>query len=148
MPQQGQIRYFNHAFALSSVSTLYQILDAASLSFITLATRDQRAVVELSRDKELILFLTASLEIPREEDVLVEPKLQDEQIWARKLGLARVDRTAVSTSPMLDRLYSSNNVSLPYCGLLSTKGVRYFNIRYHRVHWRPKVWLLYLEWHL
>lgn len=73
-----------------------RILDASLIAFVAIATRDQRQTTELAKNKDFISFLNASLEVTPEEDVLVAPETKEEPLWARRLGLSRVDKTSLT----------------------------------------------------
>jgi hypothetical protein len=58
--------------------------------------KDPRHATELSRTPDLLPFLSLSIGVIPDEDVLVAPPADQESSWARRLGLSRVDRTSVS----------------------------------------------------
>jgi len=58
--------------------------------------KDPRHATELCKTSDFFPFLSLSIGITPDEDVLVAPPVDQESLWARRLGLSRADRTSVS----------------------------------------------------
>ncbi|KAG8783058.1 hypothetical protein FRC15_005865 [Serendipita sp. 397] len=73
-----------------------RILDASLIAFVAIATKESHQTHDLLKSKDLITFLGTTVELKGDEDVLVTPPSSQEQIWARRHGLSKVDRTSLA----------------------------------------------------
>ncbi|KAG8805813.1 hypothetical protein FRC17_005319 [Serendipita sp. 399] len=74
----------------------FQILDASLIAFVAIATKEAHQTHDLLKSKDLVTFLGTSIEIKSDEDVLISLPTSQEQAWARRHGLSRVDRTSLT----------------------------------------------------
>lgn len=95
-PAPGRTRYDILKVLLYMAYEEDKILDAALIAFVALSMKDPRHATELCRTSDLLPFLSLSIGVSQDEDVLVAPPVDQESLWARKQGLSRTDRTSVS----------------------------------------------------